>query len=307
MLTNRPLAPAGASAAATVSRRRSTGAVGAALLAGLCATLLAGCGKAPPAAEPVRAVKLITVAPAGLQTAPEYVGEVRARVESRLGFRVAGKITRRAVDVGQRVAAGQLLAQLDARDYQLAADAARAQLSAATTQRDLAAADLKRFQRLREQGFVSAAEIERRSAQLQAAQATLEQARAQLNAQGNQTGYTQLLADAPGVVTAVEAEVGQVVAAGTPVVRIAQDGARDAVFAVPEDRVAAVRVGQAVGVRAWAGGGQWPGTVREVAASADPVTRTFAVKVALAGDPPPLGATVYVAPAADERAAAGVI
>ncbi len=307
MLTNRPLAPAGASAAATVSRRRSTGAVGAALLAGLCATLLAGCGKAPPAAEPVRAVKLITVAPAGLQTAPEYVGEVRARVESRLGFRVAGKITRRAVDVGQRVAAGQLLAQLDARDYQLAADAARAQLSAATTQRDLAAADLKRFQRLREQGFVSAAEIERRSAQLQAAQATLEQARAQLNAQGNQTGYTQLLADAPGVVTAVEAEVGQVVAAGTPVVRIAQDGARDAVFAVPEDRVAAVRVGQAVGVRAWAGGGQWPGTVREVAASADPVTRTFAVKVALAGDPPPLGATVYVAPAADERVAAGVI
>ena len=279
----------------------------AVLMALLTAAGLLACGKAPPVAEPVRAVKLITVASAPLQVGPEYAAEVRARVESRLGFRVAGKITRRAVDVGQRVAAGQLLAQLDARDYQLALDAARAQLVAAATQRDLAAADLKRFQGLREQGFISAAEIERRSAQLQAAQAMLDQARAQLGSQGNQTAYTQLLADAPGVVTAVEAEVGQVVAAGTPVVRVAQDGPRDAVFAVPEDRVAAVRSGQPVDVRAWADGARWQGTVREIAASADPVTRTFTVKVALAGDPPALGATVYVASRADERAAAPVI
>ena len=129
----------------------------AVLMALLTAAGLLACGKAPPVAEPVRAVKLIAVASAPLQAGPEYAAEVRARVESRLGFRVAGKITRRAVDVGQRVAAGQLLAQLDARDYQLALDAARAQLVAAATQRDLAAADLKRFQGLREQGFISAA------------------------------------------------------------------------------------------------------------------------------------------------------
>lgn len=307
MLTIRLLAPAGALDRVAARRARAAHAGAAALLATVAVAALTGCGKAPPAAEPVRSVKLITVAAAPLQAGPEYAAEVRARVESRLGFRVAGKITRRAVEVGQRVATGQLLAQLDARDYQLAADAARAQLAAATTQRDLAAADLKRFQGLREQGFVSAAEIERRSAQLKAAQATLDQARAQSSAQGNQAGYTQLLADAPGVVTAVEAEVGQVVAAGTPVVRIAQDGPRDAVFAVPEDRVAAIRPGQPVGVRAWADGAQWRGTVREVAASADPVTRTFAVKVALAGEPPALGATVYVARAADPQAAAPVI
>ncbi len=187
---------------------------GGALLA-VSLALLAACGKPPPPPEPVRAVKLITVGEDRYESGHEYAAEVRARVESRLGFRVAGKIVRRAVEPGQRVQAGQLLAQLDARDYQLAADAARAQVAAASTQRDLAAADLKRFESLRAQGFISGAEIERRSAQLKAAQATLEQARAQLASQGNQAGYTQLLADAAGVVTGVDAEVGQVVAAGT--------------------------------------------------------------------------------------------
>ncbi|HRM54576.1 MAG TPA: efflux RND transporter periplasmic adaptor subunit [Ottowia sp.] len=260
------------------------------------AAFLGGCSKPPPAEEPVRAVKLLTVGESAYGSGYEYAADVRPRVESRLGFRVAGKITRRAVELGQRVQAGQLLAQVDATDYQLAADAARAQVSSATTQRDLAAADLKRFQGLRDQGFISAAEIERRTAQLKAAQATLDQARAQLSSQGHQAGYTQLLADAPGVVTGIEAEVGQVVSAGTPVVRVAQDGPRDVVFAVPEDRVAGVRAGQVVDVRAWASDVRWTGTVREVAASADPVTRTFTVKVALAGDAPPLGATVYVLP-----------
>ena len=260
------------------------------------AAFLGGCSKPPPAEEPVRAVKLLTVGESAYGSGYEYAADVRPRVEARLGFRVAGKITRRAVELGQRVQAGQLLAQVDATDYQLAADAARAQVSSATTQRDLAAADLKRFQGLRDQGFISAAEIERRTAQLKAAQATLDQARAQLSSQGHQAGYTQLLADAPGVVTGIEAEVGQVVSAGTPVVRVAQDGPRDVVFAVPEDRVAGVRAGQVVDVRAWASDVRWTGTVREVAASADPVTRTFTVKVALAGDAPPLGATVYVLP-----------
>ena len=272
------------------------------------AAFLGGCSKPPPAEEPVRAVKLLTVGESAYGSGYEYAADVRPRVESRLGFRVAGKITRRAVELGQRVQAGQLLAQVDATDYQLAADAARAQVSSATTQRDLAAADLKRFQGLRDQGFISAAEIERRTAQLKAAQATLDQARAQLSSQGHQAGYTQLLADAPGVVTGIEAEVGQVVSAGTPVVRVAQDGPRDVVFAVPEDRVAGVRAGQVVDVRAWASDVRWTGTVREVAASADPVTRTFTVKVALAGDAPPLGATVTAVPrAASDSGAASAI
>lgn len=268
---------------------------------------LGACSKAPPPPEPVRAVKLITVGASTLSAQREYAAEVRARVESRLGFRVAGKIVRRQVEAGQRVKVGQDLAQLDPRDYQLAIDAARAQVSSATTQRDLAEADLKRYQSLRDQGFISGAEIDRRSATLKSAQATLEQAQAQLATQGNQARYTHLMADANGIVTGIDAEVGQVVTAGTPVVRIAQDGPRDAVFAVPEDRVADVRVGQAVEVRTWSTDAQLSGTVREVAASADPVTRTFTVKVALTGQAPPLGATVEVVPARTREAGLAAI
>ena len=261
-------------------------------------TLLTACGKAPPPEEPVRSVKLVTVSASGLGSTHEYAADVRARIESRLGFRVAGKITRRAVEAGQRVRKGDLLAQLDPSDYQLAAQAARAQVSAATTQRDLASADLKRYQGLRDQGFVSAAEIERRTAQLQSAQAQLAQAQAQLSNQGNQAAYTQLLADADGVVTGVDAEVDQVVSAGAPVVRLAQDGPRDVVFAVPEDRLNEVRPGQAVDVQRWASDQRYVGTVREVAASADPVTRTYTVKLTLNGEAPPLGATVTAVPRA---------
>lgn len=276
--------------------------------ASLSALLLAACSRGTPAPEPVRAVKVMTVSPSGLQSRHEYSGEVRARVESRLGFRVGGKITQRAAEVGQHVKAGTVLAQLDPQDYRLAADAARAQLAAAATNRDLAAADFKRFQALREQNFISGAELERRESTLKAAQAQYEQAQAQLASQGNQARYTSLVADVSGVVTAVEAEVGQVVGSGTPVVRIAADGPRDVVFAVPEDQVLDVRPGTEVSVRLWAGNGALRGRIREVAASADPVTRTYPVKVSL--EPraqAPLGATVTVVPQVAHAAGAQAI
>ena len=257
---------------------------------------LSGCSRPEPPPEPVRSVKLLTVGVGALQSKVEYAGEVRARVESRLGFRVAGKIVQRQAELGQRVRAGQVLAQLDPQDYQLAAQAAQSQVSAAQTQRDLAAADFKRYAALKDENFISGAELERRQASLKAAQATLDQARAQSSAQGNQALYTRLIADVSGVVTGIDAEAGQVVAAGTPVVRIAQDGARDVVFAVPEDKVAQIQPGQAVVVRSWSGAAPLPGRVREVAASADPVTRTFAVKVSIDAAAVPLGATMYVTP-----------
>lgn len=134
--------------------------------------------------------------------------------ESRLGFRVAGKLSQRAVQLGEHVKAGQLLAQLDAQDYRLAADAARAQLAVAASNRDQAAADFKRFKELKDQDFISGAEFERRTTALKAAQAQVEQVQAQLASQGNQADYTRLTADVSGVVTAVEAEQGQVLSAG---------------------------------------------------------------------------------------------
>ena len=278
----------------------------------MVALLLGACSRPEVPQEPVRAVKLMTVSRGALQAQAGYAGEVRARTESRLGFRVGGKLVQRPVEVGQRVVAGQLLARLDAQDLALVAQAAQAQVVAAQTQRDLAAADFKRFSDLKAQGFVSGAEIERRQAVLDAAEATLRQARAQGAVQGNQAAYASLQADGPGVVLAVEAEVGQVVAAGAPVVRLARDGVRDAVIAVPEDQVARVRVGLPAQVRPWSAGQAaaepFKAQVRELAASADPVTRTFQVKLALPADAKvALGATVNVRFDGASTAAAGPI
>lgn len=277
------------------------------------ALLLSACSRPEAPAEPIRAVKLTLVSASDLTSRQEMAGEVRAQHETRLGFRVGGKLVQRPAEVGQRVKAGQLLARLDANDLALASDAARAQVAAAQTQRDLAAADLKRFTDLKAKGFVSGAEIERRQANLEAAEATLKQALAQSAVQGNQTGYARLVADADGVVVAVDAEVGQVVGAGAPVVRIARDGARDVVIAVPEGQVAQVRAGMPAQVRLWAPAGAahaevLKGEVREVAASADPATRTFQVKVALPADASvALGTTAYVSFAQAQGTGAGVI
>ena len=258
------------------------------------ALLLAACSRPAPPEEPVRAVKVISVGTTAYSPSREYAGDVRAQVESRLGFRIGGKLVKRQAELGQHVKAGQVLAQLDPQDYRLAADAARAQVAAAAINRNLAAADFKRYQTLKDQNFISGAELERRESTLKAAQAQLEQAQSQSAVQGNQTGYAVLKADVSGIVTAVDAEAGQVVAAGAPVVRIAVDGVRDVVFSVPEDKVAAIMVGMPVSVRVWTGNADLAGKVREVAASSDPVTRTYAVKVSLGGKAPPLGATVYV-------------
>lgn len=269
---------------------------------------LSACSKPAPSEEPVRAVKVLVAGGEGIGSGAEYAAEVRPRVESRLGFRVGGKLLRRMVDVGQHVRAGQVLAQLDPQDLLLSADAARAQLSAATANRDLAAADFKRFKDLREQNFISSAELERRDVSLKAAQSQVDQAQAQLAAQGNQTSYATLVADAAGIVTAVDAEPGQVLAAGTPVVRIAQDGPRDIVFSVPEDKIAKIKIGATVDVRAWASQSVHQGKVREIGAIADAVTRTFAVKVALASaEVLPLGSTVSAVPQDLDRSGTTVV
>jgi RND family efflux transporter MFP subunit len=261
----------------------------------LLTLILSACSRPVPTEEPIRAVKTITVGTSPMQSGVEFAAEVRARTESRLGFRVAGKMVRRQAEVGQRVRVGQVLAELDPQDYQLSAQAARAQVAVAQTNRDLAAADFKRFKELRDQNFISSAELDRRDATLKAAQSQLEQAQAQLAAQGNQADYARLLADAPGVVMAVEAEPGQVVAAGAPVVRLARDGARDVVFSVPEDRVAQLRVGAEVQVQVWASAQRLGAKVREVAVAADPVTRTFLVRATISGrEVPALGSTVTV-------------
>ena len=252
------------------------------LLAVLFSALMAGCSKQAAAPEPERAVRTQLVSTGTASASHEYAAEVKARVESRLSFRVSGKLLSRAVNLGDKVKAGQVLARIDAQDLKLAEAAAAAGVAAARTNRDQTAADYKRFVDLQRQGFISAAELERRESAFKAAQAQLDQAKAQADVQGNQAGYAQLIADAPGVVTGVDAEPGQVLTAGTPVVRIAQDGPRDIVFSVPEDQIARVRAAAslpgALKVRLWGSDKTSPLTLREVAAAADPATRTFLIK-----------------------------
>lgn len=266
---------------------------------------LLACSKPAPAPEPVRAVRTVTVSHGTAGGTHEFAAEARARTESRLGFRVGGKLVSRQVEVGQRVRAGQVLAQIDGGDLRLGQEAAAAAAQAATTQYELAAAEFKRFQELRAQGFISAWELERRETSLKATQAQAAQARAQAEVQRNQAGYAALTAPAAGVVVAVEAEPGTVLAAGTPVMRLAHAGPRDAVFAVPEDGVAAVRalVGRpaALQIRPWGATTSLPATVREVAAAADPATRTFQVKADLGGAQVQLGQTLTVSMALPRR------
>lgn len=243
---------------------------------------LGACSKQQAQPEPVRAVRTLTVTETGGVIEREFSADIRARTESRLGFRVPGKVSRRLVELGQVVRAGQVLAQLDPQDLRLQQDAARAGLAAAEANALQAASDLKRFTELKAQGFISEAELERRTTAQRTAEASLRQARAQAGVQGNQTSYAALSADAAGVITSVDLEPGQVVSAGMPVLTLAHDGPRDAVFVVPEDLGQIVRplVGKpaAIKVRRW-GSTEWvPATVREMAAAADVVTRTFLVK-----------------------------
>lgn len=280
------------------------------LLLPVMAALLAGCGKKPVAEPPVRAVRTLVLAETGGVLEREFAAEIRARTESRLGFRVGGKVNRRLVELGQSVTRGQVLAQLDPQDLQLGQEAARAGLAAAEAQAAQAAANFKRFVELKAQGFISAAELERHDTMNKAAQASLRQARAQAGVQGNQASYAALTADAPGVITGVDLEPGMVVGAGMPVLTLAHDGPRDAVFSVPEDMGATVRglisKPGALKARRWGSQDWLPVTVREVAAAADPLTRTYLVKADVGRAGFELGQTATVVLNAPVRVAGGV-
>lgn len=263
----------------------------------LGALALAACGNGKPVEEPVRPVLTQKVARGAASTREVYSGEVRARNEAELGFRIGGKLVSRHADAGTRVARGQVLARLDPEDAKLSAEAARAQLASAESDLALARAELDRHADLLAKKFISQSAFDARQNAFNAARARLEQARSQSALSANQAGYTTLVADADGVVVSVSAEPGQVLAAGQPVLKLARAGALEVVVDVPESQVGRFRPGQAMSMSLWADPGRvFSGRVREIAGGADPVTRTYSVRVA-AIDPPPgiqLGMTASV-------------
>lgn len=249
----------------------------------LVAALAACSEKTPPS---VVAAPLVVTQKAVLgdaRTQLTFAGEVRARSESALGFRVGGKIIERLVDVGAAIKPGMSLARLDARDFQLNSAAARSQVAAAQADVVQAQADYARYNDLYQKQFVSAAEIDKRKATLDVAQARLAQAQAQLKVADNQGSYAVLAADRAGVITAIDADVGQVVSAGQTVMRIARDGEKEILIAVPENQLAEIQGAQKIEVTLWAAPDKrYAGSVREVSPGADSVTRTYAVRIAVA-------------------------
>ena len=250
-----------------------------------------GDGKAKPTSRPVLAAWVESASAS--QSA--YTGVVAARVESDLGFRVGGKIVERRVDPGDRVRTGDTLLVLDVEDFDLALKAARNRVSAAEANLRQARDDEARYRQLAETGYESKRTVELATTGLDVATAALEAARSDARQIANQRGYSTLVADGDGVVTAVAVERGQVVAVGQIVARLARNGAREAVIDIPESQRALAgnaALASTFGDPAHA----VPATLRELSASADPVTRTFRARYVLEGDASsfPLGSTVTV-------------
>ena len=230
--------------------------------------LVAACGKEAPPAEPARPVLTRLVGETVDDETPGYAGEVRSRFETPLAFRIPGKISARLVDAGAQVRAGQVLARLDPADTALSAASAEAQ-------RELAEADLRRFRNLRQKNFVSQAALEARETAFRSAQAQADLAR-------NQASYAVLRADQAGVVGQVAAEVGQVVAAGQTVMRLARADTLEVAIAIPEIRMPELRTLGEARVSLWADSqAGYRGRLRELSPVADPVTRTYAARVSI--------------------------
>lgn len=236
--------------------------------------------------ESVRPVKVTEVAAPEYGHSLQYSGSVQARTEMNLGFQVTGKIAERLVDVGDRVNSGDVLARLDAIDYQLAARRAEADLASASKQVEISGLARRRAESLVAKNVVSQSELEQAILANELAVSLRDSAQSALDQANNQVAYTELKADRSGIVTSMSANVGEVVAAGTRVVSVAADGEKEVQIAVPETDIAHFKVGQRVQAQFWSVADLLlDGTVREVAGSADPRSRTFAVRVTLPADP----------------------
>jgi len=245
------------------------------------AALLAGCAKPETRSETLRPVRTAVVAESGAD-AWVLSGDVRPRYETRLAFRLPGQMLARKVELGQRVQAGQAVAVLDGRDARLAESSARAQLAQAETQAALAAADFGRFSELRAKNFISQAEYDRREAQARQAAEQAAAARAQASQAANQVGYTVLAAPHAGVITALEAEAGQVLTAGQTVARLARPEELEIAVSVPEHRLEAFQTANTFEIRTWSTPGKiYRGRLRELSPVADPASRTYAARISV--------------------------
>jgi multidrug efflux system membrane fusion protein len=243
-------------------------------------SLLAACGQEPTSATVIRPAMVVQPLPAS-QSTDSYPGEVRARYEPELAFRIGGKVSKRLVEEGQRVKLNQPLAELDAQDVRLQLDATRAQVAAAEANLQLVRAERDRYKTLMDRQMVSRSQFDNAENLYRSGEARLKQIKAELTVADNQTGYTVLRAPQDGVVAKRMVEVGQVVAAGQTVFTLAADGEREVLISLPEQNFSRFKTGQAVTVELWTQREQrFPGRIRELSPAADPRSRTFAARIA---------------------------
>ena len=252
------------------------------LLLAVAATLC-GCHADPQTPfEEIRPVWTTVAGRTAGSVGASYSGEVRARYESRLGFRTGGKVVTRLVEVGSHVRRGEPLMTLDPVQESLQVVATTAEVDAARSRLAQARVDLKRAEALLARQFASQAEVDQLRLAVDQAEAQVRATTAQRELSANQRSFTTLVADRDGVVTAVGAEAGQVVAAGQPVVTLAADGEREVAVSIPESRVDELRGAHTLQVSLWSAPGKsWTGRLRELAPDTDSVTRTYAARIAI--------------------------
>ena len=244
------------------------------------ALLLAACGHEEAAQTTVRPAMVVQPQPSALAM-DSYPGEVRARYEPDLAFRIGGKVSRRLVEEGERVKANQPLAELDPQDVRLQLQATRAQVTAAEANLSLVRAERDRYKTLMDRQMVSRSQYDNSENLYRSGVARLQQIKAEFDVANNQAGYAVLRATQNGVIARRMIEAGQVVAAGQPVFTLAAAGEREVLISLPEQGFDRVKVGQPVEVELWSQAGErFPGRIRELAPSADPQSRTFAARVA---------------------------
>ncbi|HJF27497.1 MAG TPA: efflux RND transporter periplasmic adaptor subunit [Acinetobacter lwoffii] len=247
----------------------------------LCSIALAGCSKETMATEQEVPFVMVTMPKNSQHELKSYAGEVQARQQTALAFRVGGQVTQRFVEVGDQVKVGQVLATLDIKDAQLQLNAARAQLESAQSASKVASDELQRFKQLLPSNAVSRSQYDAVDNQYKAALSHLKQAQSNYETVSNQTAYNQLIANKTGVITARHIEVGQVLAAGQAAFELAIAGEREVVIGVPEQAIAGIKTGQAAEVTLWSKPEEkFAAFVREISPAADQ-SRTFRVKVAL--------------------------
>lgn len=261
-----------------------------------------------PPAPTIPLVKTEAINSSNNHKSRSYSGEVKGRYESRLSFQASGKIIKRHVEPGSVVQTGDIIMELDPKDIQQSVNASSAIINSSKAQLSLAEKNLQRYQKLYEQQAISRIQLDNVQLQYEAALASFQQANAQYTQSGNMLNYTKIIADQTGVITSVQAEVSQVVQAGQPIVTLVQDKELEVEISVPENSILELQKSKSINVKLWAlKENIIKGIIREVSPMADPITKTYNVRISLQNPPPNIRLGMTATVSVDQQANNAII